>query len=143
MCQKKIKQKTLKDFIKEATFKPDYTKEDDNFFSAYHRARPYTESLDEIYKIIRNIYDNNKKPDELFWDFTTNMLHTYIEFEDHIALKILSIEKYFDPDPPLSVILELESSISPIYYTGSKCVKYLLANSEGKLTNDDIEFLKK
>ncbi len=137
------KQKTLTDFIKETTFLPDSTKDQDYFFSAYNKDRPYTESLDEIYKIIRNIYDNRKKPDDLFWDFTTNMLHTYMEFEDHIALKISSIEKYFDPDPPLSVILELESSISPIYYTGSKCAKYLLNNSDEKLTNDDIEFLTK
>ena len=137
------KVKTIKDFINETTYKPDSTKEDDTFFSAYDGPKPYKETLDDIFKIIRNIYDNNKKPDDLFWDFTTNLLHTYMEFEDHIALKISSIEKYFDPDPPLSVILELESSISPIYYTGSKCAKYLLANSGGKLTNDDIEFLAK
>ena len=85
------KQKTLTDFIKETTFLPDSTKSQDYFFSAYHKERPYTESLDDIFQIIRNIYDSNKKPDDLFWDFTTNMLHTYMEFDDHIALKISSI----------------------------------------------------
>lgn len=143
MCQKQIKQKTLKDFIKETTFLPDSTKDQDFFFSAYDGPRPYTESLDDLYKIIKNIYDNNKKPNELFWDFTTNLFHTFMELDKHIVLKVSSIEKYFDPDPPLSVILELESSISPIYYTGSKCAKYLLKNCKSGLTKDEKEFLNK
>lgn len=135
--------KTVIDFIKETTFKPDSTKEKDYFISAYDGPIPYTESLDDIFRIIRDIFDNNKKPDDLFWDFTTNLLHTYMEFEDHIALKITSIEKYFDPDPPLRVILELEASISPIYYTGSKCAKYLLNNCNSKLSDDEKNFLLK
>lgn len=137
------KAKTVKDFIKETTFLPDSTKDQDYFFSAYDGPRPYTESLDDLNKIIRDIYDNNKKPNELFWDFTTNLFHTYMELDKHIALKSYSIEKYFDPDPPLSVILELESSISPIYYTGCKCAKYLLNNCKSGLTKGEKEFLNK
>ncbi len=128
------RQKTLKDFIQETTFLPDSIRMQDSYFSAYHKSKPYTESLDDIYKIIRNIYDNNKKPNELFWDFTTNLLHTYMELDKHIALKIYFIEKYIDADPPLSVILELESSLSPMYYTGKKCAKYLLDNYKSGLT---------
>ncbi len=143
MAKNTQKQKTLKDFIKETTFLPDSTKAQDYFFSAYHKDRPYTESLDEIYKIIRNIYDNKKKPEELFWDFSTNFFHTYMELDKHIILKLASIEKYFDPDPPLSIILELEASISPIYYTGSKCAKYLLDNAKVKLADKEVEFLNK
>ncbi|MBP8689466.1 hypothetical protein KBH77_03900 [Patescibacteria group bacterium] len=137
------RQKTLKDFIKETTFLPDSTKDQDYFFSAYDRSRPYSESLDDLYKLIRDIYDNNKKPNDLFWDFTTNLFHTYMELDKHIALKIYSIEKYLDQDPPLSVILELESSLSPIYYTGSKCARYLLNNFESSLTRNEKKFLNK
>jgi len=136
-------QKTLKDFIKETTFLPDSTKAQDYFFSAYNKDRPYTENLGEIYKIIRHIYDNNKKPEDLFWDFTTNFFHTYMEFDKHILLKVSSIDSFDDSITNLSVILELESSISPIYYTGSKCAKYLLTKYKNDLNTEEREFLKK
>ncbi len=137
------KQKTLKDFIKETTFLPDSIRLQDTYSSAYYKQKPYTEDLDKLSEIVKNISDSNKMLQDSFWDFVRNFSYTYAELDKHIELKNYYIEKYFGSLSPTKVILELESSISPIYYTGSKCAKYLLKNFKDDLKENDKEFLNK
>lgn len=141
------RQKTVKDFIEETTFKPDSVKDSDYFFSAYHESRPYAEKLDDLLQIVNKLYEKDNRPSEMFWDFTTNLFHTFREFDNHILLKNSSIEEFFgfdsDTDVSLNVMLDLESSIAPIYYTGSKCARYLLDNFTNGLTQEEQSFLYK
>jgi len=137
--------KSLEDFANETTFLDNSVKDQDCYFSAYNKPNPVTESLDDVHKLVKLIYDNNKQPDKYFWDFYSNFFYLFQTFESHRVEKVSFIEDYLGNDPKNSTIISLESSISPIYYFGNKCVGYLLDQGKGKtsLTDEEWNFILK
>jgi hypothetical protein len=137
--------KTLEDFVSETTFLDNSVRDQDFYFSAYSRPNPITENTDGIHLLIKSVYDQGRQPDEYFWDFCTNFSYLFQTFESHRVEKIGFIENFWEQDPNNAEILSLESSISPIYYFGNKCIGYFLDQGKRKsgLTEDDWEFIKK